>query len=686
MHSTVSLTPGLTWQRGNQECLLVRITGSGNMLRGLVRRGREYEDVRLVELAQEVVTALWATNPELRERADDDRLLANLSDDAHRKMRRRLRAVLEVLTGLPDPATAGPGRREYDFTQTTQAQRVASKADEEGKSERTINRWIEAFEKDGQAGLVHGNTQVDDPLRGYDEDTIEIARTFVETEMLRSQKKQKNLTGLLNKQLRARGCDTLSVYRANRLLAELTRGSNLQSPGKTRKSKASRSPGSGGYIRPTVANEVWEVDCTPLDLLVYSPVTGDGVPAHSITVIDQCTKTLSIYVTLNTPTATTVAIALHRRMNPLCLDPSTAPMGPAIPEWLSTPEDGVLVHPGGIPGEVHSDHGREWENDVVNGLLTSLGIDLILTRPRTGDDKPHVETANRTINHAVIELLPGYKGHTTDGRGAQPHKEQLATLEQLQAIADGYCLAYNNQPHSGLPHPARLGTFVTPMESYADSILAGVPLRVDPDINFLFRFLPTKNAVVTGRGPTVDGIVYHGDAVPLMRTLSAGDRFVRGRPLTFHYDPNNRSTMWWHEPGTARWHTLSAIGRYDEVIPALSDQSYQNAEKRSGRRRPNKQDAADLALSLAEYVHYMLNEKAGQAELRKEFNRYQQQLRQFCNPYLSSTPSTPTRTTGSTRKKDLAREQPAGPVWPAVFDFDLDAYVEEIDDDMEVGA
>ncbi|WP_165354408.1 DDE-type integrase/transposase/recombinase [Nocardioides glacieisoli] len=668
--------PGLTWNRGTTRCDFVRMSNSGGILTGLVKRGDEYEELPLAELACEIVLETWAARPDLQERADDDWMIAGLSDTAHAEMRRRLTAVMEVTTGL---RPGKPARPEYDLLTTTKTQRVERKAVEELVSTRTVQRWIEAHDDSGDAGLVHGNRHLGTAADLHDPDVVQIALALVEEELTRSDKSQQNLVGLLNRRLRDKGQDTLSVYQASKLLDEVSRGMSLRGSAKTSKSKASRPKGGRGHARPTVANEVWEIDSFRLDVLAYSPLTKMGVPAYAVTIVDVCTRVLSAYVSLTPPSATTVALALHRRMNPLLLDRSMTPAGPAIPHAVLTVEDSPLVHPGGIPGEIHADHGADYENQMVLSLLATLGIDLILARPRTGSDKPHVESAIRTLNHTVMQLLPGYKGRSADHRGDHPHRESLATLDQLKTIMDGYCLAYNNTPHTGLAHPGQLGTYQTPMEAYTASVLAGAPPRMDADVNLVFRFMPTKTAVVSGRGPSIDGIVYTSEDTEVMRRISAGDRHVPGRPLAFHHDPSDRSHVYWHEPGTARWHELTAQGRDDEAIPPLSDEFYQRALDTGSHRRPNKQHRADAALAIADEIHRVLTTTDGAKALRREFSRWQERLQR----HASTTP--PGAAHGVSKAKSGRHRAPrSGTTGEApVLDLDLDAYVEEVEGEFD---
>ena len=59
-------------------------------------------------------------------------------------------------------------------------------------------------------------------------------------------------------------------------------------------------------------------------------------------------------------------------------------------------------------------------------VLESLEIDQILCRPFHPEDKPHIERFFWTILHGIVELLPGYIGHSVAERKQIQDRQSFA--------------------------------------------------------------------------------------------------------------------------------------------------------------------------------------------------------------------------------------------------------------------
>lgn len=70
----------------------------------------------------------------------------------------------------------------------------------------------------------------------------------------------------------------------------------------------------------------------------------------------------------------------------------------------------------GVPEAVKTDNGKDYTSKRVVSVLSSLGIQQIITPPFQGDKKPHIERFFRTWAHGISKLLPGYGGHDVAAR------------------------------------------------------------------------------------------------------------------------------------------------------------------------------------------------------------------------------------------------------------------------------
>ena len=173
----------------------------------------------------------------------------------------------------------------------------------------------------------------------------------------------------------------------------------------------------------------WELDSSPADILL-----ADG--RHSlIAAVDVYTRRVR-FVLAKSSTAAAVAAVVRK----------------AILAW-------------GVPETIRTDNGRDYTSTYLMEALRALEIEQVLCPPFSGDKKPHVERIFGTLQRDVIELLPGYCGHSVSERqaiearrskaqqialGADNLIETTLTSDELRGILDKWVTAYEQRPHSGL--------------------------------------------------------------------------------------------------------------------------------------------------------------------------------------------------------------------------------------------
>lgn len=182
-------------------------------------------------------------------------------------------------------------------------------------------------------------------------------------------------------------------------------------------------------------NQRWEFDSTPADLLLT-----DG--RHCVIgVVDVFSRRFRLLVAKSSKST---AVAGLLRI--------------AILAW-------------GVPEEAKTDNGSDYVSKHLVGAFEALGIEQILCPPFTPEAKPHIERAFRTFSHGIVELLPGYIGHSVADRkaiearrsfadrlmkrgepGGQAEPIQVSlTASEFQQLCDRWCEAiYHQNPHHGL--------------------------------------------------------------------------------------------------------------------------------------------------------------------------------------------------------------------------------------------
>lgn len=180
----------------------------------------------------------------------------------------------------------------------------------------------------------------------------------------------------------------------------------------------------------TGPNQLWEIDATPADLLLT-----DG-RYKIIGVTDVGTARLKYYVT-KTERARDNAFAIRN----------------CLLDW-GVPAGGTIV----------TDQGSAYIGEHFTRVLRDLNIEQHICNAFSGDEKPHIERSFRTWSHDLIELTPGYCGHSVADRKEIESRKSFAqrlmtrgeeieislSSTQLQAQIDRWIANYHNNVHSRL--------------------------------------------------------------------------------------------------------------------------------------------------------------------------------------------------------------------------------------------
>lgn len=127
-------------------------------------------------------------------------------------------------------------------------------------------------------------------------------------------------------------------------------------------------------------NQRWEIDASPADVLL-----ADG--RYSIyAIIDVWSR--RVLFSVSKTACTDASLMLVRR---------------AIMEW-------------GVPETLKTDNGADFTSHRFVSAIQALNIRLQTCMPFTPEGKPHVERVIKTMQHDLMEMLPGYVGHSVADR------------------------------------------------------------------------------------------------------------------------------------------------------------------------------------------------------------------------------------------------------------------------------
>ncbi len=176
-------------------------------------------------------------------------------------------------------------------------------------------------------------------------------------------------------------------------------------------------------------NQRWEADSTKADVMC-----SDG-RSCVIGIIDVWSRRFKLHVS---PTSKATAIAaLFRR---------------CIIAW-------------GLPQEFRTDCGTDYTSFHIERICDALEVNHHLCNEFHPEEKPHIERAFKTFSHDIVELLPGYVGHSVADRKDIEARKSFAnrlmtkgetvevkmTMKELQAVCDQWSEAiYHQDRHAGL--------------------------------------------------------------------------------------------------------------------------------------------------------------------------------------------------------------------------------------------
>lgn len=231
-------------------------------------------------------------------------------------------------------------------------------------------------------------------------------------------------------------------------------------------------------------NQLWEFDGTPADVMFT-----DG--RHSINgVVDVYSRRGMMFVT---PTAKSAAVAAIIRK--------------ALLHW-------------GVMEEAKTDNGSDYTSFFITRVFDSLGVEQTLCNPFSPWEKPHVERFFRTFAHDLVELLPGFIGHSVADRKAIEARKTFSdrlfkknevveinmTAAEFQQFADDWCeKIYHHNKHSELGK--------TPFQQFAEWDQPIRKISNERALDLLLAPAATKKGdglctVTKGKSITIDKIDY----------------------------------------------------------------------------------------------------------------------------------------------------------------------------------
>lgn len=438
-------------------------------------------------------------------------------------------------------------------------------------SVRTVKQWVADFRQHGEAGLAPKRRRSGRPRLSVDERWAETALEV----MVEHTGQSKPSRTLVIERTRARVVARFgpavvpqpSRATAFRILAELEERHPLfRLSTKRNRDIADRPEGPYGKLRPTRPGEYVLMDTTRLDVFAFDPLTLRWVQAELTIAMDWYTRCITgLRLTPVSTKAVDVSAVLYQCFRP-------RPAGRGWPRHAVWPEHGIprtvlvdvegatgpgLSSPPLVPETLVVDHGKVYVSEYLTSVCQRMGISIQPARLRTGRDKGPAERYFRTLREGLLEALPGYKGPDIHCRGEHPEDEAFFFLDELKSIIREWtAVVHHCRPHTSLVDPEVPGLRMSPAQMFEHGMARAGYIEVPRDRDLAFEFLPTKWRTIQHYGVEIGRRRYNGPGLPEPGIRSPYVSPVKnGWP--FQLDPDDVTRIYFRDPGTPVWHTLT---------------------------------------------------------------------------------------------------------------------------------
>ncbi|OBG81429.1 transposase [Mycobacterium sp. E802] len=485
--------------------------------------------------------------------------------------------IREVRTGYrsgsAEAALAGEPRWPY-APGTPKMMRYRAKAAELGVHPRTFQRWVAAYEADGEAGLISqrsvqsGTGSRTDPR--WEETALEVMAEYADmstpTKDLVIRRTNARLDMRYGPGVVKLPSQRTAYYILDRL--EHEKLPTFEHSAKRNRDIASRPTESYGGLHPTRPGEYMLMDTTPLDVYAMDPNTLQWVNAQLTVVMDWFTGCVTgLRLTPVSTKSIDAAAALYQTFRP----PPAGKDWPAKAVWPphGVPRSVLVEHerldpksviaaatPAIAPETLIVDHGKIFVGAHLNSVCKRFGISIQPARLATGRDKGPVERFFRTLRQALLVGLPGYKGPDLYSRGLDPEKETWFFLDELEAvIREWIAVIYHHKGSDGLGGLDLAGLQKSPAEQFAAGVARGGYLELPRDPQLAFEFLPVVKRVIHPYGIEWNNRIYRGNVIG----GRGGERslyLAKGAQWPIHVNPDDITKVYFRDPRSRDWHEL----------------------------------------------------------------------------------------------------------------------------------
>ncbi len=442
---------------------------------------------------------------------------------------------------------------------------VKERAKEVGVSDRSLYRWIQAYNSLGSiAGLV-------DRKRGWakgnsrlSKEQDELVTVIINEFYLHKQRPTIEQTiREVQRVASQKGIESPSRRTIRQRILRISEEERLRKRGQKEKAKNKFTPKPNNFPNVDFPLSVIQIDHTPVDLIIVDNQYRKPIGRPFLTLaMDVYSRMITgYYLSLDAPSVTSVAMCIARSILPkerLLLTHNVKG------EWAVF----------GYPNKIHVDNGADFRSLDLSKSCEAHGIALEFRpvgRPEFGG---HIERVIGTFMKEVHGLSGTTFSNTKEKDTYQSEAEAVMTLDEFETWLINYIVnVYHKRVHSALSMSPvqkwRLGIF-----GDKDHVGCGYPQMPVDEQTLLLDFLPSERRTIQHNGVTIDGLRYYD--VALNTYINDSDERGKSKEFLFRRDPRNIGKIWFYDPKLKRYFPIPFA---DQSLPDMSIWEYKQARQ-----------------------------------------------------------------------------------------------------------
>lgn len=496
---------------------------------------------------------------------------------------------------------------------------VKKRATEIGVSERSLYRWLKAYNDVGSIiGLVNQKRGWSDGKSRLNPEQDRIIHQVINAFYLTKQRHSMEQTFReVFRQCYKRNIEKPSKKAIRHRIMSISERERLNGRGQTELAKQKFRATPNQFPDADYPLSVVQIDHTPVDLMIVDEIHRKPIGRPFLTIaIDIYSRMVTgYYISLDAPSTTSVAMCIARSI---------------------LPKESLLLEKGihdvewnvfGYPQKIHVDNGADFRSNTLGRSCAAHGINLEFRPIGEPNFGGHVERLIRTMMEETHSVSGTTFSNIHQKDNYNSEKESSMTLAEFETwLLTFITKVYHKRIHSSL--------LMSPSAKWKIGIYGneetegiGIPSIPKDERTLLLDFMPAFERTIQHFGVTIDNIRYY-DA-PLSMFINSTELDKSKTKFIFRRDPRDISKIWFYDPLAQQYLPIVSAS---QQIPQMSIWEYKQARKKIseyGEKFVNEHQLYDAITEMREIAtkSSKTTKKARkQTERRKIHNKSQNEL------------------------------------------------------------